>query len=332
MQGGAGARIATAMLFPLMVAAMTIVAIYGSRLDLATPLRLEATANPSLVVFAVIVCFYSVVGALERLHPYRREWNRPAGDVRTDLLHLFITGPGSNSFFEGVLRGVAAGAAAWLSARLGGRLWPEEWPALAQLGLALLVAELGHYGFHRLSHQNPWVWRLHAVHHSAPRLYWLNATRFHPLDLVALITCQNVPLILLGATPQAFLMYSLFAVVYGQLQHCNIEVRTAGLDWIFSTPTLHRWHHSTEAREGNNNYGAILIVWDLVFGTFFLPRDGEFHGRVGIGRMPHFPSGYLAQLAAPFRWRQIRAANAPARASGATPPSARRSRRGRRAA
>ena len=54
---------------------------------------------------------------------------------------------------------------------------------LAQLPLALVVAELVEYSFHRLMHEVPWLWRFHATHHSAPRLYWLNAARFHPIDL-----------------------------------------------------------------------------------------------------------------------------------------------------
>ena len=111
--------------------------------------------------------------------------------------------------------------------------------------------------------------QLESTHHRAPRLYWLNATRFHPLDLFGLIACQNLPLILLGAPPRVFAMYVLFSVVYGQLQHGNIELRTRALDWLFSTPGLHRFHHSTDTREGNANYGAILIGWDLVFRSFF---------------------------------------------------------------
>lgn len=302
--------IATAALFPLLVTLMTGVAIFGSSIDLAGSLGLAPSANSGIVLLTTIIFFYSLIAILERLRPYRREWNRPAGDVPTDTLHLLITGPGSNSFFDATVRGFAASGAAWLSAQLGYTLWPTHWPLVGQLYLAILVAEFGHYWFHRLSHENPWVWRLHATHHSAPRLYWLNATRFHPFDLVALISCQSVPLILLGVTPQAFLMYSLFAVVYGQLQHGNIEVRTGGLDWIFSSPTLHRWHHSTDPREGNANYGAILITWDLVFRSFFRPVPRVFDGPVGIGALPDFPPGYWAQLASPFRWRRICRTNA----------------------
>ncbi|WP_422822321.1 sterol desaturase family protein [Vreelandella nanhaiensis] len=33
---------------------------------------------------------------------------------------------------------------------------------------------------HRASHRIGWLWRLHAPHHSAERLYWLNGKRRHP--------------------------------------------------------------------------------------------------------------------------------------------------------
>ncbi len=46
----------------------------------------------------------------------------------------------------------------------------------------MIVSEFGSYWAHRLMHERPLLWRLHAVHHSAERLYWLNAGRFHPLD------------------------------------------------------------------------------------------------------------------------------------------------------
>jgi Fatty acid hydroxylase superfamily len=134
------------------------------------------------LLVAAIVPFYTAVALLERVHPYRPAWNRAAGDRRTDLLHLLFTGPLSNAAFEATLRGVATSGAVWIAAQLGASLWPVSLPALVQLYLAILVAEFGHYWFHRLSHENAWVWRLHATHHGAPRLYWLNATRFHPLD------------------------------------------------------------------------------------------------------------------------------------------------------
>jgi sterol desaturase/sphingolipid hydroxylase (fatty acid hydroxylase superfamily) len=298
-------KISAVALFPLLVAAMATFAVHASTFDLATPLGLAPVVNPPLLLLLGIFLFYPTVAIFERLSPYRVEWNRDQGDTRTDALYLLLSGPSTSVLFEATLRGVAVGAAAWLTTRLGLSFWPAAWPAVAQLFLAILVAELGHYWFHRISHENPLVWRLHATHHSAPRLYWLNATRFHPLDLFSLLAFQTVPLILVGATPRALLMYSLFAAVYGQLQHANVQLRTGPLDWLFATPGLHRFHHSTNPREGNANYGAILIGWDLVFRSFFRPSDRDFEGPVGIAAMPEFPRGWSSQLASPFRWKKL---------------------------
>ena len=301
--------IASYALFPFLIVAITTFASVGSGIDAASWFGFDPKVNFGLVTFLAVLIFYPTVAGLERLFPYRREWNREQGDSRTDALHLIVTGPVSASLADATMRAVTAGAATWLAGEFGGTLWPTSLPIGVQMYLAILVGEFGHYWFHRLSHERPLLWRLHAVHHSAPRLYWLNATRFHPLDLFCLGFCQTAPLVLLGAPPRTFLAYALFQAVYGQLQHGNIELRTGFLDRFFSTPCLHRFHHSTDPREGNTNYGAILIFWDLLFRSFFRPDSRGFEGPVGIGDMRRFPQGYLAQLAAPFRWAQLRREN-----------------------
>jgi ornithine lipid hydroxylase len=299
--------IAAWTLFPVLVAGLATAAIVGSTWDVATPLGLAAESGPGLLILGTILVFYPLVALLERVFPYRREWHRPRGDVRTDALHLAVTGPLSSTLHEATMHGTVAAAGVWLAARFGGGLWPADWPPLAQLGLALLVAELGHYWFHRVSHEGALVWRLHATHHSALRLYWLNATRFHPIDLFSLIACQSGPLFLLGAPPRTLLMYAIFTVSYGQIQHCNVALRTPrAIDWIFATPGVHRWHHSTDVREGNHNYGAVFSLWDHVFRSFFRPAE-PFAGPVGIENLPEFPRDYRGQILSPFRWRRIAA-------------------------
>jgi len=303
-------RAASLAIFPLFVAALGAFAIRAPRWDLAGAMGAPAAANDTLILLAALTFFYPLVAWLERWLPHRSEWRRAQGDVRADVLHLLITGSAANALFAVTLLGAFIGAGAWLAGRVGGALWPLGWHPLAQLALALALAELGHYAYHRISHESPWVWRLHAAHHSATRLYWLNATRFNILDLFFLLSLQTLPLIVLGADRAAFLSYTIFAAAYGQLQHCNVELRTGLLDWIFSTPGLHRWHHSLDSREGNHNYGAILSCWDLLFRSFWRPRDRDFTGGVGIAALPRFPAGYLGQQLAPFRWAQIRRENA----------------------
>jgi sterol desaturase/sphingolipid hydroxylase (fatty acid hydroxylase superfamily) len=171
----------------------------------------------------------------------------------------------------------------------------------------LLVGELFEYGFHRAMHEVPGLWRFHATHHSAPRLYWLNSVRFHPIDLFFVATVRLAGLVMLGCGQEVVALATVFAAVHGAYQHANVPVRLGGLNWIFSMTELHRWHHSKNVAEANHNYGGNLIVWDVVFRTRFLPPDREPPRDVGIGGMPAFPRGWLWQLAVPFRWARVRA-------------------------
>jgi sterol desaturase/sphingolipid hydroxylase (fatty acid hydroxylase superfamily) len=301
-------RLLSRALFPLLVVAMGAYALAAPGLDVAGPLGLAPGANDGLLVLAAIVFFYGLIAALERALPYRREWNRSHGDVKTDLLYWAFSGAVVSTLAQASALAALFAAGGWLAAALGSPLWPHFLPLPHQVLLALVLGELGHYAFHRLSHESPRVWRLHAAHHSAERLYWLNATRFQAFDLSLLIACEAVPLALLGIGPDAYLAYSVVRVVYGQLQHSNIDLATPRwLDWIFSSPGVHRWHHSTLSSEGNHDYGAVLNLWDHVFGSFLRPQR-PFAGPVGIGQLPHFPRGWLAQQLSPFSWARIRAA------------------------
>ena len=77
------------------------------------------------------------------------------------------------------------------------------------------------------------------------------------------------------------------------------------LNYVFSMAELHRWHHAKNLDEANTNYGSNLILWDLVFGSFFWPRDRRPPEDIGIPDLAAFPMTYWAQLASPWRWREI---------------------------
>jgi sterol desaturase/sphingolipid hydroxylase (fatty acid hydroxylase superfamily) len=89
-----------------------------------------------------------------------------------------------------------------------------------------------------------------------------------------------------------------------------MKVRCGPLNWIFSMAELHRWHHSRLVRESNTNYGQTLILWDIVFGTRFLPTDREPPPDIGIANLDAFPMTWWAQMLSPFRWSRIRAESA----------------------
>jgi sterol desaturase/sphingolipid hydroxylase (fatty acid hydroxylase superfamily) len=254
---------------------------------------------------AVLALAAVVMLVAERLWPHLAAWQHSHGDVKVDLAHL-VSVSATNAAVSAIVPGLVAPAAAALAPPGTERLWPASWPLLAQLPLALLVAELFQYWSHRLSHTWEPLWRLHATHHSAPRLYFLNAARFHPLDIAIDTAVGLVPLALLGCPAMVQAMFALFGGVFGYLQHSNVRVSLGPLNYVFSMSELHRWHHAKDLREANTNYGSNLIVWDLVFGTFFWPRDREPPQEIGIPDLAAFPQRYWAQLCSPLRWQRIR--------------------------
>ena len=247
---------------------------------------------------AVVIFGFIVVPVLERLLPYRESWNHSHGDTGTDIIHLFVTNVLIVNLEKPLLVAALVGVTAWLSEFMGSTLWPDGWPLLAQLFLMLLIAEFGRYWVHLAAHKLPWLWRFHAVHHSPSRLYFLNAGRFHPLEKILFQLPEVVPFIVLGTNVETIALYFTFNSIHGFFQHSNIQLRLGWLNYVFSLPELHRWHHSKKIEESDRNFGNNLIVWDLLFGTYFNPQGREV-GDIGLLN-PEYPKDYLGQLAVPF--------------------------------
>ncbi|MDA1274123.1 MAG: sterol desaturase family protein [Verrucomicrobia bacterium] len=240
----------------------------------------------------------ALITVLERYCPYRRHWSPDRSDVTNDLAFMMIVQvvlPKFLTFFTAIV------LVRFLSSHdlaLSG-LWPQTWPVFLQVVLMLLTADFFRYWLHRASHE--WsmaLWRLHAVHHSPHKLYWLNVGRFHPIEKAFQFLFDALPFILVGVSEEVLGTYFVFYAVNGFFQHCNIELRLGVLNYVISGPELHRWHHSHLPRESNRNYGNNLILWDLLFRTWFLPQDLEV-GRLGLVNRG-YPLDFLRQMKTPF--------------------------------
>ena len=268
-----------------------------------TILALANGVAVSVILPLVLLASIVWVAWLERALPYRPEWNRARGDLLTDALYLPTTSVVA-ALMRPAMATVGVGFAGWISARFGVGLWPHDWPLAAQLPLSWVVVEGFAYWPHRWLHEVPWLWRLHATHHSPERLYWLNATRAHPLEHVFRSCFNMLPLALAGASTELLALQAITDAVVGLFQHANVDIRLGPLNYVFSAAPVHRWHHSRARAEADHNYGDNFIFWDLVFGTYYRPREREVEA-LGIAGLGAFPSGYFSQLLSPLRWRQI---------------------------
>lgn len=247
------------------------------------------------VVYLSIV---ALIGFAERLMPYERSWLSKDGETFNDIAHTLLSKGGVQLVAAiGVTAPMGAATLAksfWIAPF---PIWPNDWPLMLQVILGLVVAELGLYVAHRVAHENLFIWRFHALHHSVGRLWVVNTGRFHVVDSLFKIALSQAPLYLIGAPLPVFLWIGAVTAFIGLLTHCNLDVRTGPLDYVFSTPRLHRWHHSRILAEGNTNYGENLVLWDQVFSTYFNPSRPS---SIDIGISGRISEGFWAQLSQPF--------------------------------
>jgi sterol desaturase/sphingolipid hydroxylase (fatty acid hydroxylase superfamily) len=278
------------IIFPLIMGAGLFTGYYIA--EMSDVENVLAVGSP--IVFASLI----LIAICERIAPYRDKWNQSHNDVGNDTINLFVTQILIGRIMEPIWVFILAGITAYLAQEYGGNLWPDDWNLFAQLFLALLIAEFGRYWIHRWAHEVPWLWKLHAIHHSPKRLYFLNAARFHPIEKVIFLIPETVPFIIMGTNENCLLLYAIFNSIHGLFQHSNIYLNLGWLNYIFSMTELHRWHHSKLIKESNTNYGNNLIIWDIVFGTFFWPKEKEVR-EIGLIN-PDYPESYLGQVKAPF--------------------------------
>ncbi len=262
-----------------------------------TGLGIEA-GHAALYFNVIYVCLALTLFALERVLPHERAWLANDGQMPADLLHTLLNkGFAQVLVVVGVTVGIAEAAAS-----KGGDLWPTHWPIAFQIVLGLLIAEAGLYTAHRLGHEWKLLWRFHAVHHSAPRLWFFNTGRFHLVDTVTSILLSQPLLFLAGAPSDIFIWVTSITAFIGMLTHCNIEMRFGPLNYVFNTPAVHRWHHSRIPAEGNTNYGENLMLFDILLGTFYCPKRRP---PANIGIDDPMPETFAGQVVQPFRRRVV---------------------------
>ena len=158
------------------------------------------------------------------------------------------------------------------------------------------------YWMHRLFHRGRW-WPFHAVHHSSEELDWLGSLRVHPVNDLVNKLAQATPVLLLGFNPTVTLSTAPVLTFYALFLHANVNWDFGPLRSVISTPVFHRWHHSRDREAWDKNFAGLLPVWDILFGTYYMPK-GRSPENFGI--CEPMPKGYLGQLWEPFAWLRRR--------------------------
>lgn len=270
---------------------------------LATAIGMEM-GHPQWAFNLTYLSLALILFLLERQRPHLREWLHSDHQEWADLGHTALTKSAVQMLV--VSLGVL-GLTSSVGGPTGTGWWPNEWPMFAQVGLGLLIAEFGLYWGHRLAHEWPWLWRFHAVHHSIKKLWFFNTGRFHFIDTLKSLLLAGLLLAVAGAPNSVVIWIGAITAYIGFLTHCNVRMHTGWIGYVFNTPRLHRWHHSMDLKEGNKNYGENLMLWDVLFGTFYDETHRQPPREIGI--RDAMPRRFIGQLLAPFRWQQFQQAH-----------------------
>ena len=243
-----------------------------------------------LIAAAIFVPFERLAGLHGTQSAFRRGW---AMDALTGLMNGALL----YTVLLAALGGVDAAAALSLPQL---RHWIATTPLVAQGALALVIGDLGVYGIHRLQHTVPWLWRFHAVHHSAEEMDWLVGFRFHPIDLFLLRLASLGPLVALNFSAAAIAIFIGVSGWQAWLVHANVRMPYGPLRWLVVSPEFHHWHHGAEREAHDRNYASLVASWDVLFGTVFLP-EGRQPLHYGIDE--HVPAGWIGRFFHPFRAR-----------------------------
>lgn len=150
-----------------------------------------------------------------------------------------------------------------------------------------IIEDFTRFILHYFYHKKTWLWRFHAIHHSAEILTPITLYRIHWIEMLinslrSLIIIGSVSGLfmylfdnklntvdLLGATFFVFL----FNLAGANLRHSSVWLRFGKFERWFISPAQHQIHHSTKVHHKDKNFGVTLAIWDRWFGTLIYSQS-----------------------------------------------------------
>jgi sterol desaturase/sphingolipid hydroxylase (fatty acid hydroxylase superfamily) len=126
---------------------------------------------------------------------------------------------------------------------------------------------------------------------------WLSGSRLHFLEPLVTRALILVPIFLLGFPQDTIFAYLIFISVQSVLIHSNIKMNLGWLRYVVVTTQFHHWHHASDAEAIDKNYTAHTPIFDLLFGTWHLPKD---RWPVQYGTVKPVPGGMIGQFLHPI--------------------------------
>jgi lathosterol oxidase len=233
---------------------------------------------------------------IEMIFPKREEQDRFHTEWRTDLIYFAISHLCIQFF--GVITQEPAVVFFGKMNLEAFQLWIQSLPLAVEIFLAFFITDVFQYWAHRIFHSNFYLWRFHAVHHSAKSMDWMAGARMHICEVIVLRTLTVIPMAILGYTELAMHIYILFVYIHSTFIHSNVGWDADRVGVFVATPRFHHWHHGIEREAIDVNFAIHFPFLDRLFGTYYFPK-AKWPKGYGISGHP-VPRGYLRQFLYPL--------------------------------
>ena len=152
----------------------------------------------------------------------------------------------------------------------------------------VILDDLTQYLWHRLSHESPFMWKLHRPHHVVEEMGVLVTYRNAVLYYAFMPGIWFSALLIYLGMIEVYLIYLPIKMTVILLAHSEVRWDRFlykykilhPIAWVvertISTPCTHYAHHGLTSEDGvsnpNGNYGNLLFFWDVLFGTAKITR------------------------------------------------------------
>jgi len=201
----------------------------------------------------------------EHIYPQKREinnWKNEGFNLLIGLLNLALTFIPATFFVQWIH---------FIEARKLGLLHQFDLPLWINIVTSIVVLDLWMYAWHRVNHVLPFLWKFHSFHHKDTRMNSTTALRFHTVELFLSYPGKAIICLIFGISYLPLLIYEIAFFTAVVIHHSNIYI-TKNADAIyrllFTSPHMHRIHHSKEFNETNSNFGALFSFWDKLFNSW----------------------------------------------------------------
>jgi sterol desaturase/sphingolipid hydroxylase (fatty acid hydroxylase superfamily) len=211
------------------------------------------------------VSVFAVLSALETISPFLPNPSR-LQHMRRNLSLMFC-----NVLVDVGMRGLTAGASVYVARHGFGLLHAAELSTFKLAVVGILLLDFTNYGIHRLKHSLPVLWKFHQVHHSDSWLDVTTSLRFHPGETLITMFLQLAVVIVFGIPTWVMALYFLCLIFFILINHSNVRWPLAAdrcMRSVFTSPYMHKTHHSREQSENDSNFSDIFSIWDRLFKTY----------------------------------------------------------------